>query len=409
MKGIIVDCYGAGVHLAKNLLCKNVELDHVRSSNYIPIPFRATYSEEIFSNSIMLDESQELSQIDLLRKDDYDFVIAGSESGVIMADKIASFLNLAGNDVNLSKARRNKALMLERLKLNGLKTVDSVLVNTPNFEAPSDFYPMVVKPVDSGGSEDVRICIDGHAAKKAVCDILNKKNIFGCKNKAALLQKKLLGTQFMVNSISFEGHHKVTEIWKEERVHTPEGYSIYDKEVLMPHDFEYKDEIISYVDDVLTALGMQFGPAHTELFFTKDGPVLLESASRIQGGIDGEALVAALGSSQITQTVNLLLNNSSFHSIKPDYSPEKAVMLVNFIAHKAGLIKDIVLDGTVKKLSSFHSSKLSVKKGGFLSRTIDLLTKPGHLYLINESREKIFKDYENVREFEEKGKIFFLG
>jgi biotin carboxylase len=62
---------------------------------------------------------------------------------------------------------------------------------------------------------------------------------------------------------------------------------------------------------VLDALGIRFGPAHTELMLTKEGPLLIEIGARLDGSdapIIGER---AYGINQIHLTADCYLDQTS--------------------------------------------------------------------------------------------------
>jgi biotin carboxylase len=407
--GIIVEGYSSGAHLARQLKAAGCTLIHVRTNARV-LPYHATHDPSLYVEEWVLGCGEPGRSLQRIAGRRPDFVIAGSEPGVIVADALASSLGLPGNVAQLSVARRDKALMLKRVAECGLQIVDQVVAEK-GVEAPAvseDWLPAVVKPAASAASEDVRICHSMEEITRALQHILAKANFMGDENRAALVQKKLSGTQYMVNTVSLGGDHRVIEAWRECRLHTQGGHSLYDYEELISPDEAVFSRIEVYVKAVVSALGVRFGPAHTELFMTDKGPVLLESASRLQGGIDGKAVEDALGYSQISLTRDLLLDPVSFRDISNSYSPGKKVMLVNFISHRAGTVRKIHVDELVGRLPSFHSAKLSVVVGNPIPQTVDLLSKPGHVYLVHESREQLLADYQAIRAFERDGMLFEL-
>ena len=51
-------------------------------------------------------------------------VIPGCETGVELADRLCNYLGLAGNDINLTIARRNKFDMGETVRRAGIRALD---------------------------------------------------------------------------------------------------------------------------------------------------------------------------------------------------------------------------------------------------------------------------------------------
>ncbi|MEJ8821746.1 ATP-grasp domain-containing protein [Variovorax humicola] len=409
MTGIMVDGYSSGRFLAKNLIDAGVDLIHVQSNIEVPRPWRDGFNERIYRRNIVFTSENAL-RVDLANER-IEFVLPGSESGVLLAECVGRLFNVRANATATSKLRRNKAEMMRALRRFGIPAVEEIVIsrNSDFPDVPSHWFPVVVKPAESAAGDDLRICENLEQAKNGVAHILGKANIFGIDNQEVVLQRKLLGKQYMVNAISKDGVHKIIEIWMEERIHTPEGYSIYDREILVASNFAESSVIQDYVKRVLTALEVGYGPTHTELFFTKDGPILLETAARIQGGIDGKASEFALGYSHLSCVQSLITKPGWFESeLSESYAPRANLVLVNLISQQEGIVRRLNLEGTVARLPSFHSSFGVPTEGMKIHKTINLLTKPGHVYLASPDVAQIHADYAAIRGYEKLGQIFEL-
>ena len=75
---------------------------------------------------------------------------------------------------------------------------------------------------------------------------------------------------------------------------------------LLPPDGEIQDTLTSYVFSVLDAVGLKYGPCHTEVMFTARGPILVEVNCRLHG-LQGPHLIGmATGTSKATYAVDAL-------------------------------------------------------------------------------------------------------
>ena len=81
-------------------------------------------------------------------------------------------------------------------------------------------------------------------------------------------------------------------------------------------------------------------------------------------------------------------------------------MLVNFISRTAGIVRAVHLEKTVASLPSFHSAKGIPRPGDRIEKTIDLVTKPGHVYLVHHDLGQLELDYRAIRAFEDTEAIF---
>src|SRR5205823_5836290 len=87
-------------------------------------------------------------------------VIAGFDTGVELADHLSAHLGLASNDVALSAARRDKALMTETVASHGLRAmpycVSSDLREVVHWSQGR--WPVIAKPRRSAASDGVALC-----------------------------------------------------------------------------------------------------------------------------------------------------------------------------------------------------------------------------------------------------------
>ncbi|MGC4009066.1 MAG: hypothetical protein QM805_08785 [Pseudomonas sp.] len=130
----------------------------------------------------MLITAPDLSYLDLVDKvKGYcpAFVIAGSEPGVELSDRLSDSLGLVGNDPKTSLKRRNKFEMARAISEHGLNCAAQYLAVSENelisHVKKISFFPVVVKPVNAMGSEDVRVCFDEEGALEAFRGIYGKK------------------------------------------------------------------------------------------------------------------------------------------------------------------------------------------------------------------------------------------
>ena len=107
-------------------------------------------------------------------------VVAGAETGVEAADRLAERLSLRRNKLHKSAARRNKYLMHEACRDAGVRAAGQCLATSwaevETFLAgwtPKPFLA-VVKPIDSAGSDDVYKCTSPAEVKTAFDVIYGK-------------------------------------------------------------------------------------------------------------------------------------------------------------------------------------------------------------------------------------------
>jgi ATP-grasp domain len=401
----IVDAFSTGASLAPYFKKKGYQLVHVQSSNDIVEDLLVTFKPEDFNNLfIFQDNLEELHQ--QLKELNVVHVIAGTETGVFLTDLLAKKLDLPGNDPSTSVLRRNKYEMHEALKRNNIghakqgyfHTVDEAL----NWAYEQEIWPLVAKPLDSAGSDSVSFCYSIEELSRACTLIINHENKLGFTNEGVLIQECLEGQQYFVNAVTIDGKHAITEIWKDKR-----NEGICDIEELLPYQGKDQEEIIKYVREVLTCLGVEEGPSHTELMFTSRGPVLIESGARMMGTILEEAVLAAIGDSHVTATVERYTEPEKFmRRLEVGYILNKNLFCVTLVSNQSGTVVENNTLEKLKSLSSFHKVFHTPQVGERIHKTVDLFTNPGIIYLLHDSHEQIYSDYEEIRRLEKKGEFF---
>jgi len=153
-------------------------------------------------------------------------------------------------------------------------------------------------------------------------------------------------------------------------------------------------------------------PSHGEVIITKDGPCLVEMNCRAHGG-DGNW--APLGRAltggkycQIEASAAALLDEEEFNAIpnKPP-SPLKASGLeVNLVSYSKGTVKSMPGFDVIKKLPSFVYLSPAASIGSEVNYTVDLITSPGCVVLMNDNDKVLQKDLEFIRYMEEINGLF---
>lgn len=404
---VIVDAYGPGMFFVELLKNMGYEVIHIQSTKTVPAPFSLFIENAGFIEKITYDNNLNEVINSLKKYASIACVIPGFETGVMLADLVSEKLNLKTNGTALSAARRNKFEMMEALRLKNIPTVQYLKTNKVNeaieWVNEKANYPAVVKPIDSASSEDVYICNNNTELKSAFDKMLNKKNMMGSDNNEILVQSYLEGTEYVVNSVSCEGIHSITDIWicKKRIIN---NRVIYDKEELIPFDGKIQALLVSYILKVLDALGIQYGPAHSEIILTKDGPILLETGARIGGAVHPVIHNDCFGRNQIDLTIDAYLDPVRFMKISSEpYKIKKFLYVVMAISKKEGLIKDIPLLNELKNLAALCYVRLKKKPGDKLQKTVDLNTSPATIYLALKDKDKLEAEYQKLLSLCENG------
>jgi biotin carboxylase len=403
----IVDGYRIGSFFAPHAKKYGYSCIHIQSSPEIPSSLLDSFHAEDYLATFLYDNNLD-KLLEHLCKYSILCCIPGSEIGVVLADTLGEKLGLPNsNGTKLSEARRNKFKMIEAIKCAGLRSVEHIcsdaLDDIINWVRKMNRWPIVVKPVDAAGTEGVTFCHNERDVEAAFHKVRSFKKFSVCgRNDVVLAQTYLLGKEYVVNTVSLGGKHYIANFWVYNKKIIPGAGAVYDYYKLLPYDFEYREELSSYAFKVLDALGIKYGAAHSEIFLTKEGPVLMETAARIMGVVTPELSNAAMGRNQLDLTLESYINPERFLQIssKP-YVIAKNFLGKNLISYVAGVIKNIHFLDEIKKLPSFYNINLSVTIGSAIHKTTDLFTSPGYINLLHENDDVVMADYEKIVRFEQ--------
>jgi len=399
---VVVDAYSSGNFFPAACARLDASLIHIQSTRELITSMLPPNLSDYIDNIICTDE---VAVVEHLRQYSPVCVIAGQESAVPLADRLSESLGLPSNGSKLSRARRDKYEMIEALRHAGLrcaqqfKSSDSTAL--AQWADRNGTYPVVIKPLSSAATDGVYICNSAEKVIAAAEKILTSQDIFDVPNKEVLIQSYLEGTEYIVDTVSCDGHRYVCGVWQYEKSLLPSGKNIYDKDILVDPHSEPSPELISYVDEVLNALNIRWGAAHAEVIMTAGGPALVEIGARLNGNIDPGFHDVCLGNNQVTLTAKAYLHPEEFQEKFSDqvYSKLQPAVVYNAPTVLDGIVDSIdqaVVD-EIRKLESVHLVSVKLKPGARIRPTIDLLTSPLRIFMTAASREQLVSDYEEIR------------
>lgn len=399
----IVDAYSSANAFAAAFAEKGYDCIHIQTSEETPPIYKGSEKPELFVATIINHDFEDT--LTALLELQLAAIVPGAESGVELADKLAMGLCLPSNDPSTVASRRDKFLMQETVRRAGLRSIPQVKVYSPAAAlawATSECgFPVVAKPNASAGSDSIYICNNDGELDAAVRALVGARNVLGNLNEYALVQRKIVGEQYVVNTVSSEGLHIVTDIWHSRRLHEAGRSIAYDYAELLPSDGALQRLLVQYSTQVLDALGICFGAAHIELFMTPEGPILIETGARMVGSGVPNIVTLCAGIGQLELTVLAYTDPSSFRARIGNYHLRKHARLVALISRQAGTLLENPDLTPFMRLPSFHHARVYLKKGDVIAPTTDLISSPGDIHLIHPDKEQIQRDLNEVRLIEQ--------
>ncbi|WP_052230103.1 ATP-grasp domain-containing protein [Streptomyces sp. CT34] len=363
-------------------------------------------AEEVIAHTTVADT------LDRLRPAGVTAVVPGSEAGVLLANEIAAGLGVAHNDVRSAAARRDKYLMARAVLDHGLPGAETALVHTreelaDTLQQWTDAFPVVLKPGASSGSEGVKIVStldDALAAFESLNGTVNRLSVL---NEGVVVQQYLDGTLYVVNTVSSNGAHVVTDVY-EKRIDELNGSPVC-RHLLLRRDLgDFEEAAGKYTMQCLDALGFRNGAAHTEVMRTEDGPRLVEVNSRLMGpSMPSDVFVPALGYSQATVLAERYTDEPGFfRRIDSRYAPRRFFAQAQLRVHQRGRVRALPGVSAIRRLPGFLAFRKLPVPGHVVTDPLLTTAENGICYFAHESEEVLRDSLDQLHVLEDEGKVF---
>jgi biotin carboxylase len=404
MRIAIVDGYSTGKILMEALRDRGAECIHIRSLSWLPETYHGIFTTDGYAFDLGHEPDPHVLA-ERLADLKVDRVVAGSECGVVLADTLTNLLELPGNDATAIMARRDKVLMANRVREAGLPVPFgrefATAEDAVSWFVRSDLTEAVAKPTRSLGTDNVHFCAGAEQLEAACRRILSARNLYDEPNTEVLVQERLRGVEYYLNTVSHEGAHRAAEIWRYIKTQGANRSLIYDFEEPVDPRSDEGAALRTFGFAVLDVLGIRTGAAHTEVMMTATGPVLIETGARMGGGTTPEIVEKFFGVSQTGLLAQALLDPDRLlayteEGLVSGYYLRKVAM----INRVAGTVRPHDWLATVMALPTAVAGGAKVAAGTYLPVTADEPSSPGYVYLASADPEEVARDYRWLRESE---------
>ncbi|MEO6501973.1 MAG: ATP-grasp domain-containing protein [Jatrophihabitantaceae bacterium] len=402
---VIVDPYSSGAQLAPAFAARDIDTVAVLSAPQPPSVYAGSYRPQDFSQ-VMIDDGDLGSLVARVRSLHPRCVLAGCESGVELAERLAPLVvPEVANVAALAGARRHKGQMADAVARSGRRTIAQVCASSADevarwiSSAGLSGHDLVIKPPKSASTDGVTLIPRGQGWEKIFGEALDSVNRLGIINDSMIVQQYIEGTEYVVDTFSHDGVHTVTDVCRYTKVRNGPHMAVYDTMEWVDPNLKLVDELISYTRGVLDAVGLRFGAAHVEIMSTAEGPVLIELGARPHGGGQPRFCLLATRDSQIERTVRYFDGQSDIPS---GYQLVQQVLIVFHIVGQAARVADVDGPARIRALPNYYDSSHNFEPGDRIEATKDLFGSldVGFVVLSGSERAALWKDYHAIRSIE---------
>lgn len=403
----ILDPLSSPAFLAETLRNKGLRTIAAYTVDLSPEVLSTFYKPQLFDIVVNTHGLAEADVVDILTDLNTDYVLYGSEFSVEYTERFASRIcpDFA-NDPATSEYRCNKYMMNRALADSGLANIRQRIVDDDHLDdstidsVTAEFgYPVIIKPARAMGTQGFSKCLDAAELRDHFARAVQDRPALS--SQSYLIQEFVEGDEYVIDTASVGGTHYVSDVFRNVKQYFGDSNIYLRSEIVSSREGVWS-EVTDYVLKVLDIIGLRNGLAHTEVFVTADGPLLLEVNPRIAGasGFLNRISKLVYGWSQPDLLIDVL---AGADRTTLDHGGESHGMLVYLNSWE----KDhTITELNVAKLATLSSFKdaTAVKQPGEIAQPpVTLLDIAAFILLYGEDREAVENDYRTLIQWERAG------
>ena len=402
----IVDAYQSGAEFAKVLERRGRLVAHVKSSPAITTPFLEYFAKESFSVDLGF-QANPRELVKKLRDLEVVSVVAGTESGVALAEDLSRQLELFANEGEKPEIRFQRGAMMAAARAAGLRVPAGQEVTNIEeataWAAEHSAWPIVVKPCLTIGSDRVRVCANQEALVEAVAAMKTGRSHLGVKVNEFVVEEFLEGEELIIDGVRGYDKTIVNYVCRSIKSKSPQGHPLYDRIELVDPQSNEAQQAVEFAKSALVALGIDFGAFHTEVLMTADGPALVKAAPRLSGAGLPKIFAKSVNQDILECFADLLCDKAAFEA-RAERPPQlNSHCTIAYLRLEQG--GKLVREPRLREFGRFRSDAQLIwapKVGRKIEATQDLYTSPGHVLMRSADPERIAGDLKTLRSSEQK-------
>lgn len=321
-----------------------------------------------------------------------DALLTFSTFYVTTVAAVARRLGIPALDPEAASCCHQKHLCRQRFRREGLPTPEFWLVSTEEEAEEAGrrvAYPCVVKPVAESGSAGVRL-VESQDALRAHYRALAGRTVNERGQRLSgevLIESLLEGPELSVETLTFGGTTHVVGI-TQKLLSTPPYFVELGHMFPAELDEQARASIERAVQDGLAAVGVDLGPAHTELRLTPRGPVIVEINPRLAGGMIPELVRWATGIDLLRAILALARGEAPALQV----TRHEVAGIRFFTAPREGALRDVRGLDDARRLATVREARIDKAMGARVRPAECATDRLGHVIAAGPDRAAVLGD-----------------
>lgn len=293
-------------------------------------------------------------------------------------------LGLIGITPQTALYATNKAEMRTCFKVCGVPIPEFYIVSERNefMAAAKNFTTkFIVKPVDNSGNRGVKLItdiLDDEVLSRAF-DYSKKYS----RDGRILLEEYMEGDEFSVETMSVDGECHIIQITDKLTSGIPYFVEMGHTQPSR-YDVGIRTKIVETTKAGVKALGITYGPSHTEIKLTSTGPKIVEIGARLGGGFITTHLVPlSTGVNMVEANIRIVLGE------KPDLRKKfDKGAAIRFFQPTPGILKSVKGVNKVRKIPGIIEVGFMKELGDKIPEMRNGLDRVGYVIAQRSTREE---------------------
>jgi biotin carboxylase len=243
--------------------------------------------------------------------------------------------------------------------------------------------PVILKPSRGWGQRGVSK-VEHRSELAPAYDRARQASIGG----GVLVEEFIDGREFSVNAYTIDGKTTVYCVTERIITHYPDPPGITFAE-WYPSGLEQalEEQAAQAAVAGARALGIRRGPTYTQLRFGRQGPVLVETAHRLGGGLDPDVTLLASGVSLFRKILGVALGQPAWEAAGPETEAHGGA-IGKFLVARPGRVTRIDGLQAARTLPGIVAAEVYVEVGATVHPLTDGSKRAGHVLAKGQSRDQ---------------------
>ncbi len=325
------------------------------------------------------------AQAALINKlDNVDAIACFNENLEEITAEIAKALKLKYYNCEVIEKTHNKALMRKALNDANIDLTKGkhICQEEEILEfALENGFPIILKPIDGKGSTGISIINNRYEIQNAI------RWLRGHDEKSRMyVETYLQGDEYSVESFSENGAHRIvciTKKYKDNEHFIELGHCL--PAILAE---QYINEIKKLVSETLSELGIMYGPTHTEIIITENGPRIVETHTRLGGDHIPELIKYVSGLDLMDLWVRQILGEKVMSKL-PEYINTDCYAAIWYVSTDSdGVLESVSGLGEAKSVLGVMDAGIIQVVGSNIARTYNSSSRGAYVIAKAPTHEK---------------------